>query len=180
MKYLILFWIALFASGSHALPMINLSGPGSTLGLNQTFTVEVLVSGVEIIDPLLAFGFDVDNDASLIFDGAHVASPFIDDSALFADTDVAGSTFPANDGASILLSTLSFSTGVLAGQFDISIASSTLDLGRSEGLFTRSDVYAIDERLIVDVAGTTPVPLPTTILLLCLGLITLCPTLRRY
>lgn len=171
MKYLLSCLVALVALPAHAVPMIDLVPSNAAPGLNAVFTVDVVASGIEAGDPLLAFGFDVQLGAGLSYSGATVASPFLDDSTVFITTDVAGSTLPAVSGDGILLSTLSLNAGNAAGVWDISIIASQDDLGASEGLFTVTGTLGFDETVSVEVVEGAPVPLPSTLLLMGLGIL---------
>ncbi len=155
---------------AQAMPMISLAPSSNTLGFSEVFTVDVFVSGIEAIDPLLAFGFNVGTQPGLAFDSATVASPFLDDSGFFPTTDVAGSTIPSIFGDDILLATLSLVTGTTAGLLDVSIFTMPANFGFAEGLFTLSNNFNIDEISTIEVIGVAPIPLPSTLLLIVLGL----------
>ena len=146
--------------------------------------INVFADGVFVVDDptdpffgegdLLAFGFDIDFNASQFdFNGATVAPPFMDDSAFFSDTDVAGSTFPGIGGDDILLSTLSF-TPLLSGNFSIGIISDISD--PNEGLILLGPPFSVDITQSIDV---TPVPEPTTLLLLGTALVGLAGLRRK-
>ncbi|MEZ5570986.1 MAG: PEP-CTERM sorting domain-containing protein [Halioglobus sp.] len=171
MKYLLLVFTFLLASQARAIPVISLSPSSSTLGFNQAFTVDVLLSGIEATDPLIAFGFDVGSTIGLSYNGAVVASPFLDDSVFFSSTDVAGSTFPAVFGNGILLSTLALTTGASAGPQVVSIFTSQADFGLSEGIFTLANLYDVQATAAIEVVRGSAVPLPSTLLLLSLALL---------
>jgi hypothetical protein len=170
MKYLLFMLLSCFGMGVHALPMVSLNPSSSLLGFNEAFTVDVVVSGIESTDQLIAFGFDIDADFGLTFQGATVALPFLDDSSFFPTTEVAGSTFPSIFGDNILLNTLSFTTGTTNGLLNLAVSTSLLDFGFSEGLFTIGTVYDIGDTAAVEVRGISTVPMPSTLLLIVLGL----------
>jgi hypothetical protein len=152
----------------------TLTAPDSAV-VGSTFSTTVATAlpfgGDRAGDELLAFGFDVGFDASLLrLVGASVAPGFDDDSALFDDIDVAGSAFPGVPDAgqaSLALATLTFE--VLAeGVATIDVRS---DAG---GNFSEGLVYALGDSR--DVFGRTaivltPIPEPATIALTALGLI---------
>ena len=86
--------IALLGTGSAwAMPIVSLDLSSTSVNVGGSFSVDVRVDGVEASDRLLAFGFDVTNDAEITFVSATVDPRFFDDSAFFATTDVAGSAF---------------------------------------------------------------------------------------
>lgn len=171
MKHLIAALALFMGSQAWAVPMISLAPSATGLSFNQPFTVDVLASGISPVDPLLAFGFDVMPGADIAFDGATAAAPFFDDSALFIDTDVAGSAFPALFGDDIRLATLQFTTGVTEGLLDIDIGTSPAALGVSEGLFTVFGTADIASSISVEVSRPSLVPVAGTLPLLLLGLV---------
>ncbi|GAB5451357.1 MAG: hypothetical protein Hals2KO_16850 [Halioglobus sp.] len=172
MRQIILAATLLLSAHAQAAPIINLVPSSTVLGFNQSFTVDVLVSGVEALDPLLAFGFDVNAESGLSFTGATVAAPFFDDSAFFPTTDVAGSVFPAVSGDDILLGSLQLSTGSTEGMWAVAIGTSAGDLGVSEGLFTLLGTTDIAGRVAVEVKrGMQLGPAPGTLLLDLAGLL---------
>lgn len=152
----------------------TLSSPASAV-VGSTFTTTVATSapfaGVYAGDELLAFGFDVQYDDTLLrLVSATVAPGFDDDSALFDDVDVAGSAFPgqADTGqSSITLAALTFEV-LATGDALIQIGSDAAG-NLSEGL-----VYAQGQSR--DVFGRTtvslaPVPEPGTWALMGAGLL---------
>lgn len=172
MKQLFLAATLLLCVHAQAAPIINLVPSSMVLGFNQSFTVDVLLSGIEASDPLLAFGFDVSTEAGLSYTGATVAAPFFDDSGFFPTTDVAGSAFPAVSGDDILLGSLQLTTGSTEGMWALAIGTSAGDLGVSEGLFTLLGTADIAERVAVEVKrGMQQVPAPGTLLLALAGLL---------
>lgn len=179
MKYILFVIFSCLTTSAYALPMVSLIPSTSVLGFNQTFTVDVFVSGIASTDQLLAFGFDVGVDAGLTYSSASVASPFLDDSGFFPTTDVAGSAFPSIFGDGILLSTLSLTTGTTSGLLNLAVLTTPHDLGFSEGLFTLGATYNIGETATVEVIGSSTVPLPSTLLLMGLGLFGLAGQFRR-
>ena len=179
MKYVLFLLMSCFGVSAQALPMVSLNPSSTILGFNEAFTVDVLVSGIESTNQLIAFGFDVGTDFGLTFNGATIVSPFLDDSGFFASTDVAGSTFPSIFGDDILLSTLSLVTGTTSGLLNLTVFTTPLDLGVSDALFTIDTTYDISKTAVIEVNRTSTVPLPSTLLLLGLGLLSLAPRLRR-
>jgi hypothetical protein len=171
MRYLTILALFLSTMAANAVPVISLSPSSTSLGLNEAFTIDVFVDGVELADQLFAFGFDVSAQTDITYNSATVAAPFFDDSGFFSTTDVAGSTFPAVSGDGILLATLDLTTGTTTGLLDVSIFSTAADFGLSEGLFTLSTTYEINETATVEVIGDAAVPLPSTAFLIGLGLL---------
>jgi len=82
-----------------------------------------------------------------------------------------GRIFNDGFGDDILLGTLSLMAGTSPGIWDVSVAASPGDLGASEGLFTVTGLWDIDETITVEVVDVGPVPVPSTLLLLALGLL---------
>ncbi len=155
--------------GAWAIPSVGFDITDTDIRVGETFTVDVVVDGVDLLDEVIAFGFEVDFDSAW----SQAASPVIgpafdfDDSALFPNTDVAASVDFLNMGPSgdgILLATLSFVSGA-AGVFDLGTVSDLLDL--NEGLLTFLDTYDLthSEEVTVNTA-VNGVPEPATLALL--------------
>ena len=178
MKNIVLLILLTQSLAANALPILDVSSSDSALGYSSVFSVHVSVSNVDPIDRLFAFGFDVIADTGLVYTGAVVTSPFFDDSAFFANTDVAGSTFPAVSGDAIPLVTLNFLTGTSEGVFDIAIMATPSDFGASEGLFTQFNTYEINQTIRVAV-GHAAVPLPSSLFLFVIATVCIfCRSLR--
>jgi hypothetical protein len=115
---------------------VSLAGPAS-VAVGQNFSVDVVVSGVfdnlNPHDEWIAFGFDVAADNLLAWTGASVAAPFDDDSTLFANADMAGSSFPGLGNGDIAepftLATLNF-TALAPGLANLSVASTPGDFNQ--------------------------------------------------
>lgn len=168
--------LLLLSMGSYGLPMLKLQPSSAVLAPSETFSVDVLLDVVEPSDPLLAFGFDVTAQLGLSFGGAAVGGLFLDDSPFFADTDVAGSTFPVVSGSNLLLATLDLIAGASAGTFDISIMSDIAGLGLSEGIFLLSSTLMINETVSVEVrdnSSAVSVPSIIALYLLAFGILVL-------
>jgi hypothetical protein len=159
--------------------MVRLELSTSAIAVGTSFDMDVFVDDVYdafgMEDEIFAFGFDLDyDDTAFLSTGVTVADPFVDDSALFPDTDVAGSFFsldplePGPGGDNILLATLGF-TALQAGDYSLGIVSDLLDL--NEGLFVWSqfDPYDLTSSTGVTVAAAS-VPEPGTVMLMLVGL----------
>lgn len=155
-----------------SVPTVSLEVLDPGIEVGGTFDVDVLVSDLDPFDEILAFGFDVSADTGLSYNGAVVGLDFFDDSALWFNTDVAGSAFPGATGDPILLATLSF-TPTVTGTLTLGIESDPFgpDFGLSEGLITLMDFvpYDLTTSLDVTVSEATPVPEPSTLILLGIG-----------
>jgi hypothetical protein len=161
---------------------VEMTAP-STATAGSTFDVTVAVmtpfAGNYAGDELLAFGFDLGFDASLVrLTGITMAAPWDDDSALLNDVDVAGSTFESildAGQATLQLATLSFEA-LAAGDVLIDVHSHSADS------FNHGLVYALGDS--VDLYGRTQVliaavPEPGEWLMFSAGLLVLVSRRRR-
>lgn len=145
------------AANCIAAPIITLSPSYSKVETGESFTVNVLLGGIQASDALLAFGFDVSNMSELSYNGATIGAAFSDDSSAFSSTDVAGSAFPPVFGDNILLSTLAFTAGSVEGVWGISVLTD-LEFRFSEGLFTEYDIYDVAGSTSIEVVSQVPLP----------------------
>jgi hypothetical protein len=152
-------------SPAMAIPTVSLNLLDSDIYVGDTFDVEVWVDGDNIMEELLAFGFDVSTDDGSYFsyDSYAIESGFDDDSS--GSNNVAGSVFPGITDDDILLATLSFTA--------LAVGTDTLNVigifdGWFPGLFYESSEYDIDASLGITV---DPVPEPATMFLFGIGLI---------
>jgi hypothetical protein len=166
--------VSLLANAAGAVPFAYLVGPAGPVLPGDPFSVQVLADDVDGLDQLIAFGFDVSNDAGVAYINAVVGASFNDDTGFFPTTDVAGSAFPGVSGDGILLATLNFVAGPTPGSYGVSVGTSPGDFGLSEGLFTEFGVEALAASTSV-----TVVPEPSTALLLGFGLVALARSRRR-
>lgn len=147
--------------GVGAIPTVELSIGDSDIGVDESFDMDVFVDGVDLLDEVFAFGFDLDLPASWSLTGAQIGPAFdYDDSTLFPGTFVAGSVDFLNTGPNgddILLATLTF-TGSVAGTFNLGITSDLLD--PNEGLFTIIGTYDLtqDAQVVINPRGSAPLP----------------------
>ncbi len=158
-----------FSTSTVAVASAELVGPINDIFVGDMFNVNVVANGVESMNELLAFGFDLNYGMTeFAFNGATMGSLFFDDSFKFPATAVAGSTFPGLTGDDILLASLSF-TSLTTGTFSLGIISSLSNL--NQGLTTLlGPKIDMTQNLDIEVSGA-PVPEPSTIVLMCLGLV---------
>ena len=165
-----------FSTVAAPIPHLKLEKVDSEILVGEAFDIDVMAVGVAALDEVLAFGFDVIHSSSFKLNQATVGTGFNDDSAMFPNTDVAGSAFPGIPGGNdILLATLNF-TPSLAGVFSLVIYSDLAD--PNEGLFT-FDFPQVDITTC-DTVNVNAVPIPTTIMLLGTGLAGLILVRRRF
>jgi hypothetical protein len=167
------FVLSSFSSIAAPVPSLKLDILDSEILPGEPFDIDVIAVGVAALDEVLAFGFDVIHSSSFKFNKATVGTGFNDDSAMFLNTDVAGSAFPGLPGGDdITLATLNF-TPSLAGAFSLVIYT---DLAvPNEGLFTLN-FPQVD---LTTCSKVNVVPIPTTLMLLGTGLAGLIAFRRR-
>ena len=167
--------IAFFTNPSQSSALnIDLSISDTDISVGETFDIEVWANDASLsFDEVLAFGFDIINsDSSIIrYDSYTTGDFFWDDSLFFSDTDVAGSQGlpPGITADSILLARLGY-TAISDGDVTLGISSDILDL--NEGLiYLWAGNMDITSSISVSVASaSTPVPEPTTIFLMTIGM----------
>lgn len=171
--------LVLGLSGASAGAMsVQLTPSNALVRVGDGFDLVVSIAGAQDApyagDEVLAFGFDVDvgNPSLAYWSGAVVANPpFPDDaSALFLNTDVAGSVgfgLGVMDDA-FTLAVLSF-VALAEGSVDLGIVSDLLDL--NEGLvYLSGDPQDLTAALSVTIHPRSSTPVPATLALLLIGL----------
>lgn len=152
-----------------ATPTVSLDVLDAEIYSGEQFTINVVAHGVTDVDPIIAFGFDLDYDPSWSWNGYSVGLIY-DDSALFPTTDVAGSTISGVSGDDIFLASLSF-TPYMYGAFNFGISSDLSD--PNEGLISLFN-FPVDITTSVEVhvlpRASVPIPEPATLFLLGSGL----------
>jgi len=168
-------------SGARAAPIVDFRLPTTDPGVGELFSIDVRVDGVDLLDEIIAFGFDIDFDASWSLISTVVGTAFNDDSGLLPNTGVAGSVFPGPgpNGDDILLATLSL-TGSIPGTFSFAAISDLLDL--NEGLYTFNsfDPYDLSSSTDVTNKSTLAVPTPGTVALVLAGVLGLFGSARVH
>lgn len=148
----------------HAVPIVSFNLSQSNIQVGQSFTVNVLASGVDFSDPLLGFGFDINTTSGLTLGKVQVGPNFLDVSLSLSNTDVGALGMTALNG-NILLASIDL-TAVAAGTFDFGITSDLLNF--NQGLLTVLNVY--DLSLSQSIMVRRPMPEPFTLALFALGL----------
>ncbi len=162
-----------------AIPVTNLISLDSDITVGESFEVQVWVNddiiGVDKV--LTSFGFDVDPSDSLsliTYDDYTMGPQFLDDDIL--PNDVNGFAFPAVGDDDILLATLSFTAGPMAGLETLTVQG--LFDGMFEGLYYLGlpDLtelnFNIDASLdLVIGEAVASVPEPSTVVMMGLGLV---------
>lgn len=156
---------------------VSIQAPASaTVGslITARVAVDRAFSGSYTGDELLAFGFDLGYDTSLLrLSSALVDTAFSDDTALFGgDISVAGSSFPGllDDGSGQLsLATLTFEV-LAAGAATIEVRSdsgSNLSEGLTYAMGSNAELFG---RTALTLVAAAPVPEPESLLLALGGL----------
>ena len=142
--------------------------------INEAFTVDVLVSGIDPLDEVIAFGFDLIFDPSWSLDSVTIGPDFdFDDSALFANTAIAGSIDPLNSGPNgdnIVLASIQL-TPSKAGDFNLEIISDLSDFNEGLYLFSSFDAFDLSHNEQIAINSTSPVPIPGGLFLFCSGIV---------
>lgn len=166
--------LMLFGLPAHAVPTLVLNPAQTSVLPGQTVTLDLILQqpfdGGLAGDTLLAFGFDLGFGPGLSFTAYSPASGWSDDSAAFADTDVAASHFPGIDDlgqTSLLLGQLSFDALSSVGISDITVSSDSL-ASFNQGLFYLNDPIPVDINASARIS-VIPSPAPAGLLLAGLG-----------
>lgn len=157
---------------AHALPTVNLNVLDNDITVGEFFDVQVIADGGGIGEDLLGFGFDVLSIGNFFsYEGYVVESGFFDVSDQLNPINVSGGFSSVSDDDA-LLATLSFKA--LATGSDYLGVMGAYD-GLFYGLFYESSGSGSGINTITNITinpqGTTSVPEPSTMLVLCIGLI---------
>ena len=142
----------------------------SNITVGETFEIEIWARDASVLgDEVLAFGFDTYNSDSSVLSmlSFSVGPLFNDDSALFANTEVAGSAFPGLVDNDILLATISYAA-LSVGGATVGILSDLMDL--NEGLIYFMQASQDITTLLDITVSPVGVPEPSSVFLWVLGL----------
>ncbi len=132
---------------------------------NELFNVDVKVSGIDPLNPLIGFGFDVLSSPTWSIEGATLGAGFFEPSLTFSD--VVGAAFPPVSGDNILLATLDLRAQAW-GTFDFGVLFNTAQA--DGGLFfqnTPDESLSSFQTITINPAvGQVPEPSPFTLLLI--------------
>jgi hypothetical protein len=173
-----IFFVVLGFACLHTIPaqgaVVSFNILDNAIMVNESFDVEVFVMEDADAGDLTIFGFDVDPSRELslmTFDGYMVGPDFEDEGS---GSFVAGSNwFNPNAGSNILLATLSFTAGLLAGTDTLNI----------EGLFDGFDHGLYYEESNKNITGSVDIqiiPLPGAAWLLAFGLLGLLGLRKKF
>ncbi len=137
-----------------------------TVSVGQSFTVDVVYSGLPSGDELVGFGFNVLLSPNLQLDGFTVDSAFGDASG--PDAQVAGLAFPGVTGDPITLAVLNL-TALQAGAGSISVSGVYDQSFLGLYFLFNENGESIDGSTTVRIDGSSEIPEPSTALLLLLG-----------
>lgn len=175
LKMSLLVIITCFAiiSAAQATPIVNLTVTDNYIKVGESFKVNVSVD--DTISPnlgdLIAFGFDVDSSLSLFsFESVNssINPDFFDLSMGNYIGGLKDIMAPSNAGSDILLASLSFKAN--------NVGTESLEIDAFDhGLYYDFGDSCIDvlTDITINPSSQAPVPEPGTVLLLCLGLISL-------
>ena len=164
--------MCLFTAKTFAQPVVSLA-IDNNIQVNQAFNIEVLVSGVDPKNTVIAFGFAINYDSSWIQNSETVGPNFVngDLSGVIAPIAAIATSTPPPSGDNILLDTLNF-TASAPGSFSFSIATEASN--QNEGLFLQSSglnsEFDLNQTQVVSINAGAAVPLPSANLLFGFGL----------
>jgi hypothetical protein len=153
-----------------SLPMaagtITLAPSTPSVNVGQSFTVNVVYSGLPADDELLAFGFNLFLSPNLQLDGFSVDPAF--NNASGPEAQVAGFAFPGVTGDPITLAVLNL-TALQPGAGSISVSGDYDESFLGLYFLFNEDGESINGSTTVQINGSSEIPEPSTALLLLLG-----------